>query len=187
MSVIDPKIPAVKKYSDFDVIPAQAGIQVKAFKENGCQINTPGMTSLMKSGFFNSRLKREEEVPGGEKPFQGQDLPDRFQNISCGEWFCYHPGGPMPFNKGLCVVWVSQQNESLGLRLALPDCLKQFGRAHIRKIVVYENEIKEAEIVARFQATQLFDCFASGAGRPKIMFLFKKAGKIVTDKETLRH
>ena len=30
--VIDPKIPAVKKYPDFDVIPEQAGIQVKVIK-----------------------------------------------------------------------------------------------------------------------------------------------------------
>ena len=60
LSVIDPKIPAVKKYSDFDVIPAQAGIQVKAFKENGCQINTPGMTSLTNPRVFQQTVKEKK-------------------------------------------------------------------------------------------------------------------------------
>ncbi|MDA8092055.1 MAG: hypothetical protein M0Z61_17760, partial [Nitrospiraceae bacterium] len=51
------------------VIPAQAGIQVKQ-RQSGCPTKTlghdalkeasvfyPGMTSLMKSGFFNNLLK----------------------------------------------------------------------------------------------------------------------------------
>ncbi len=37
------------------VIPAQAGIHLKT-SQLGCPINTSGMTSLMKSGFFNSLL-----------------------------------------------------------------------------------------------------------------------------------